>query len=190
MDEERYVEELRRRLSPWRFAHSLRVAETARRLADKHGLDGGRAWLAGLLHDYAREVPLAEMRRLARERGLEGVAAEPSVELLHGLVGSTLVRDELGVVDEEVLRAIARHTTGEAGMAGLELSVFVGDYAEPERTFAGVEEVRALAEASLEAAALRAVEQTVAHLSAAGRLVDERSLRALRDLRARVKEGL
>ncbi len=185
----RYLDFLRGHLSPGRYAHSLRVAEAARGLAARHGADAERAWLAGLLHDCARDLPTPELIRTARERGLLDRAAAPLPELLHALVGAVVAREELGVEDEEVLRAIARHTTGEEGMGAVELAVFVADYVEPARSFPGVEEVRRLAEESLVGAALLAVEQTVARLAGAGRVVDGRSLRALEDLRQRARRS-
>ncbi len=187
--ERKLTDFVRGRLSPWRFHHSLRVAATARRLAARHGADPERAWLAGLLHDCARELPAADLVRAADRRGLLDQAGAPLPELLHALVGAAVAREELGIEDEEVLSAIARHTTGEAGMGAVELAVFVADYVEPGRSFPGVEEVRRVAEESLSRAALLALEQTVSRLAEAGRPVDARSVRALDDLRRRAAGG-
>jgi HD superfamily phosphohydrolase YqeK len=46
----------RDRLSDKRYAHTLRVADAAGRLAALHGLNVSKARLAALLHDAAREV--------------------------------------------------------------------------------------------------------------------------------------
>ncbi|MBV9263266.1 MAG: HD domain-containing protein, partial [Candidatus Eremiobacteraeota bacterium] len=37
-----------------RYAHSVRVARCAGLLAQRHGVDRGKARIAGLLHDLAR----------------------------------------------------------------------------------------------------------------------------------------
>ena len=59
--------ELEKRLKPSRFRHSLGVARTAARLAERFGQDAEQAQLAGLLHDCAREFPndslLAEAKK-------------------------------------------------------------------------------------------------------------------------------
>ena len=47
--------ELQRRLKKNRFAHSIGVANTAVKLAKKFGVDETKAYVAGLLHDCARE---------------------------------------------------------------------------------------------------------------------------------------
>ena len=57
----------RKRLSEKRYGHTLRVAETAERLAKAHGLDPARARLAAFLHDAARETKTEEFLRLAKE---------------------------------------------------------------------------------------------------------------------------
>lgn len=170
------------RHGPDRFRHVTGVADTAARLAGRFGADAGKAWLAGLLHDYARELPLSEALRLAEAHGLLGLVAEPSVELLHAPLGAVLVRAEIGVEDPEILAAVARHTTGAPGMTSLDKVVYLADHIEPGRRFPGVDEVRVLAERDLDAAVIAALRRTVAHLEAAGRPVDGRTLTAIREL--------
>jgi HD superfamily phosphohydrolase YqeK len=46
----------RKRLSGKRYGHTIRVADTAERLARTHHLDPDRTRLAALLHDAARET--------------------------------------------------------------------------------------------------------------------------------------
>jgi HD superfamily phosphohydrolase YqeK len=57
----------RSKLSEGRFAHTLRVADTAADLARVHGLDEDRARLSALIHDAAREIGPGEFLRLAEE---------------------------------------------------------------------------------------------------------------------------
>ena len=56
-----WLEMLFQDLTVKRFAHTLAVADTARRLALLHGLDPLKAEIAGLLHDCAKCLPLEEM---------------------------------------------------------------------------------------------------------------------------------
>lgn len=178
----RLVDAMRRRLSAGRFAHVLAVAETAARLAERFGADVDKAWLAGLLHDYARELPLADMRRLAAAHGVLARVAEPSAALLHAPLGAALLPLELGVADPEVLRAVALHTTGDAAMTALDKVVYLADYIEPGRCFPGVEAVRSLAARDLDAAVLAALRNTAEALRLEGRPLDRRSLAAMADL--------
>ena len=118
----------RERLSDKRYEHTVRVAETARRLAKLHGLDQEKARLAGLLHDTAREIGKEELLRVAEEDGLSvGDFERERPILLHGPVAAELAREDLGVEDVEILDAVRAHTTGEPGMGLLVLALFVAD---------------------------------------------------------------
>ena len=67
---------LESRLKPERYVHSLGVAEKAGKLARRFGVDETKARLAGLLHDNAREFPVASMIEEARR----GESAESALE--------------------------------------------------------------------------------------------------------------
>jgi predicted HD superfamily hydrolase involved in NAD metabolism len=170
----------RRNLSDKRLAHTLRVTETADRLAERHGLDGRRARLAALLHDSARELKDEKLLRLAREFGHRIVEVErEKPNLLHGPVAAGLARRELGVADEEVLDAIRVHTTAAPGMRPLALALYVADKIEPGRDYPGVEDLRTLAEEDLESATLGALRRAIAHNRERGRETHPLSLEAL-----------
>ncbi|MBC7326261.1 MAG: HD domain-containing protein, partial [Moorella sp. (in: Bacteria)] len=65
----KYLQLLAARLPAGRYRHSLGVADTAVELAAKNGVDPEQARLAGLLHDYARDLPPAELLDLAGTAG-------------------------------------------------------------------------------------------------------------------------
>ena len=160
----------RERLSAKRYGHTLRVANTAEDLARAHGLDPGRARLAALLHDAAREMSSDEFLDLAED--LELPVGEPereSPKLLHGPVAAGLARRELGVEDEGVLAAIGEHTTGRPGMAPLSLVLYVADKIEPARDYPSVENLRRLARRNLRAAAAESLRRSIAHNEERGR---------------------
>ncbi len=128
--------QVERRLSGARWTHTLGVAETAGRLAVRHGVDPEAAGLAGLLHDCAREMPPAALLRLASEYDMsvdEIEAREPL--LLHGKVGAALAKDCFAIEDPDILAAIASHITGEPGMGLLQQLIFLADFIEPGRAF-------------------------------------------------------
>jgi predicted HD superfamily hydrolase involved in NAD metabolism len=154
----------RRRLSEKRYGHTVRVADTAERLARLHGLDPGRVRLAALLHDVARETEPEEFLRLAEEWDLTvGEPERRSPKLLHALVAAELARRELGVEDEEVRAAIEAHTVGKAGIGPLALALYVADKIEPARDYPSVERLRRLAREDLREAAAEALRRVIAH---------------------------
>lgn len=137
---------LSQRLSARALAHSERVAETAAELAARFGADVGRARLAGLLHDWDREVPAEELIARAHEAGIAVSDVDRAVPyLLHGPVAAADLRRDLPGLDEEVLEAVAAHTYGAVDMSPLAMIVYVADVIEPARRDVGVEELRGVA---------------------------------------------
>ncbi len=162
----------RERLSDKRYSHTVRVADTAERLARMHGLDSSQMRLAALLHDAAREMEPDEFLRLAEEWDLAvGEPERESPKLLHAPVAAELARRELGVEDEEVLGAIRDHTVGRAVMRSLALALYVADKIEPARDYPSVERLRNLASYDLSEAAAEALQRVVAHNEERGRPV-------------------
>ena len=176
-DAENYA---RKRLSYKRYEHTVRVAETAGRLAELHDLDTDKARLAGLLHDASRETYKEGLLRLAEEAGLpiDELEREQAM-LLHGPVAAEYACRDLGVKDSEVLEAVRVHTTGEPGMGPLALAVYVADKIEPGRNQPGVEGLRKLALKSLHRAARAALEASISHNEQRGRPTHTKSLQAL-----------
>ncbi len=176
----------REHLSGKRHAHTLRVADTAERLAGIHNLDPRRARLAALLHDSARETGKEEMLRLAGEKGIQANDLERERPmLLHGPVAAELAREDLGVEDDEVLDAVRAHTTGEPGMGPLALALYVADKIEPDRDQPGVETLRKLALKDLRKAAMVALDRSISHNEERGRPTHPRSYEALEWLEGR-----
>ena len=177
-DADVWIEKLFRDLNPHRFAHSLSVAFTARRLARIHGIDPDQAEEAGLLHDCAKCLPLKEMQRIAREHSLtDDPSLLESGALLHSTVGAWVARNEYGMADPEVLEAIAYHNTGHAGMSRLAMCVCLADSIEPRRdSYPLLERVRLLAELSLERALLLSLEGTSDYVRAKGKPLHPRTL--------------
>ena len=180
----------RKRLSDGRYGHTLRVAETAERLAGLHGLDPRRARLAGLLHDAAREEGEQELLRVAEEEGLhiDDLERERPM-LLHGPVAAALSQKDLGVEDDEILDAVRVHTIGEPGMGPLALALYMADKIEPARDQPGVDALRKLALKDLRRATRAALEDSVSHNERRGRPVHPKSRQTLEWLEGSGREG-
>lgn len=165
-----WMDKLFSALKPKRFAHSLSVALASVRLAALFGENTLKAEQAGLLHDCAKNLPLNEMQRVAKENHLTDDPGVLSSEaLLHSLAGACLAEQVYGMKDPEVLEAIRFHNTGYPGMSRLAMCVCLADFMEPLRdSFPGLEDVRALSEVSLEKALLLSLESTVNHVLSKG----------------------
>jgi predicted HD superfamily hydrolase involved in NAD metabolism len=177
----RLVDLVAARVSKKRLEHMLRVETLAVRLARFWGVSEEKASVASLLHDIARDEPKSSLLELVKDTDdpLAREMAETSAPVvLHAPVGALIARRDFGVDDPEILRAIALHTTGAPHMDRLAMIVFLADYCESGRQFAGVEEVRSLLFSSLEAAMLRALAQTLAYLQRHSRPMDRHTVDA------------
>ena len=140
-----YKKIIRERMGDYRFSHSVNVAKEAKKLAKHYGADENKAEIAGILHDITKEIH--------------------APKLWHGMSGSIVVRDELGIDDEDILNAIRYHTTGRAGMSLLEKVIFTADFTSEERTYSGVATMRKKSKKSLEEAMLYGYQFTFKDLS-------------------------
>ena len=142
---ENAIELVKEKLPEKRFKHSLRVAETAVKLAEIYDGDKDKAELAGVLHDYCKYDDLSTMYQTVRQYDLESDLLSYGGEILHGPVCSAIMENDFDVKDEEVLLAIKYHTTGRQQMTKTEKLVFIADYIEPGRKTPGIEEMRDMA---------------------------------------------
>lgn len=158
-DTEKIKELLRERLDDYRYNHSLGVAEMAKILAEKHGEDAERAYVAGLVHDITKNTNKDEQLQIIENGGIIlSLEEKNNPKLRHAISGSIYVRDELGFDDEEIVSAVRYHTTGRAAMTLLEKIVYVADFVSFERNFPDVDYMRELAYESLDKACLFAVD--------------------------------
>jgi predicted HD superfamily hydrolase involved in NAD metabolism len=165
VENERLRQLLQKRFSFNRYCHSLRVADFAVRLADRHGADENKAYLAGLLHDYSRDLPAEKLLSLARQSGMTIHPVEYLVPvLLHAPVGACLVREETSISDIEILNSVSLHTVGGTKMTKLDKIIYLADIAEPDRNFQGVEEIRSLALRDLNQAMIVAFRSTINYI--------------------------
>ena len=147
------VEEMRKtlqsRLKKSRFAHSIGVANTAVELAKKFSVDTEKAYIAGLLHDCAREFENSDLIFQAEKRGIKIGEVEKAVPLLlHAYIGAKMISEIYEVDDAEISQAIYRHTVGAKNMSDLDKIIYFADMIEPNRNYPGVEKLRNLAKTS------------------------------------------
>lgn len=121
-------------LKPKRLLHTLGVAVTAANMAAVYDYPVRDAYVAGLLHDCAKYFTGDEMIRLCEQEGiaLSDVERE-NTALIHGKLGAHLARTKYNIQKQEMLSAIAYHTTGRPDMGTLEKIIYLADYMEPGR---------------------------------------------------------
>ncbi|MFD2702120.1 bis(5'-nucleosyl)-tetraphosphatase (symmetrical) YqeK [Paenibacillus shunpengii] len=174
-------------MPPQRWKHTQGVMETAVILAERFGADPRKADLAAILHDVAKYWPVNEMEKVIRENGLNQDLLLHDKQLWHSEVGAFVAERDYGVTDSEVLNAIKWHTSGRVNMSLLDKVVCLADYIEPGRDFPGVNNIRELAEHSLEEALLAGFDGTITHLITLKKVIYPLTLFTRNDLIAQLK---
>ncbi len=185
------IELIKKRLikisSKERFNHALNVAQVAKDLAIKYGEDKYKAEIAGLLHDCAKDLPEDVLREKIKEFQIELDNMMKKIpKLWHPLVGAEIAKQEFKITDASILRAIRIHSTGAAQMSLLDKIIFLSDKIEPLRDNQGVEEVRAIAENSIDKAVLKLLDRGIQYLIKKGLLIHPLTLEARNNMLMRV----
>ena len=152
-----------------RYAHVVRVARLAERIAAAHGEGTFRARRAGLLHDLAR---LFSPERLLDECAARGLAIDDFERrhpiVLHARLGAELAREQFGETDEGVLAAIRHHTLAAPDMPRLAEVVYLADGLEPGRDYPERAALEALALRDLDLAMHGCLQVTLGYQRARG----------------------
>lgn len=188
MKREKMEYKLKRELDRPRFEHTLGVEQMAVNMARIFGEDENQAALAGLLHDCAKCLPLAQMVKAAKHEDIDPVMKE-SKALMHAVAGMCVARDVYDVKDEAVLSAIRWHTTGHAQMTNLEKIVYLADMIEPNRKpYPGLEELRVLCMQNLDQAMHTALRMSLEHVKEQGKTLHPDTLAALKSYEPELTE--
>ncbi len=125
---------IRSSVSVGRYAHILRVADMARKLAEFWEIDPDQAYLAGLVHDSAKQFSPESLRRMGI--GLDDYLDDVFTsypKVWHALVADQYCKVRFEIDDVVVLDAVRWHTTGKDRMSDLAKITFIADYIEPQR---------------------------------------------------------
>lgn len=174
-----YKEFLKQKLTQKRYIHSLSVAQTAARLASMYGADKEKAYLAGMLHDYARDLSTTELLTIGQAYDLVHYHVEVvNPTLLHGVVGAFLLEQEGIIKDEEILESIRYHTTSHPDSDLLGKILYIADYIEPNRDFPGVDKMRTMTYQNLDYGMLGGLDHTIMYLMQSAAFIHPLSIEA------------
>ena len=110
--------------------------------------------------------------------------------LLHGPLAVPILQEQYGVLDADVLGAVAYHTTAHAGMTPLQKLLFVADKIEPHKRAraTAVDRVAVLADDDLDAALLAYIEYHMAYAIETGWPLHPNTIAARNELIARKRQ--
>lgn len=143
MDKKIIYQMLHKTLSKKRYYHTICVAKECVKLAHWYQEDEEKAYLAGLLHDYTKELPLEKQLQILADHSiiLDNVERR-SPQILHAITGMIQATAVFHIQDQDILHAIRYHSTARADMSTLEKIVYLADCISEDRTFDYVNELR------------------------------------------------
>lgn len=144
-DIEKIKSDLESSLSEYRYSHSLGVALEAKRLARVYGVDEESAYMAGLLHDVAKEFNEDENNYWIKRGKISlELLKDEYKKIVHAEVGAIVAYNKYNM-NKEICQAIKYHTLGDKNMTMLDKIIFVADKIEGGKNYPGIEEERILA---------------------------------------------
>ena len=168
-----------------RFIHSINTAKEAIKLAKRYNENIYKAYIAGLLHDCAKEFSNTEKIRMCNEYGIKLdriLTKQP--DLTHSFLASQISLHKFSVTDTDILNAISYHTTGRKKMTMLEKIIYMADCIEPNRTFEQVEYLRELAYENINKAIAYSLKFTIEKNKKAERIIHPLSTEAFQFYKA------
>lgn len=136
---------LKQHLSQVRYLHSIQVAEEAKKLAQHYHYDESKAYLAGLLHDIAKEFTEEENKKWIEKYQLPSSLLEPKYKKrIHADIGACVAKEYFGC-DDEICNAIKYHTIGHFPIGLLDKIILIADKIAREEEIPGLLEEKKLA---------------------------------------------
>lgn len=160
-----------------RYKHSLRVAETAKKLAEVNSIDTNKAYLAGLIHDCAKYNEEYYVKQLNIDLSNYHLSSIKD-PVLHSFLGAEVAKKVYNIDDGDILSAIKYHTTGRCRMSKLEKIIFIADAIEPGREFDGLKKIRELAFDNLDKAMIALLDSNIIFLIGKKSLINPLSFEA------------
>lgn len=165
---------LKKNLSGDRFFHSKEVAKIAQKITEKQkGLNPQKAYLAGLVHDCARDLPQNTLLELAKKYRIKIDAFTKTFPiLLHAQVGARLAYQNLNIHDKEILQAMSKHCVPKIYMDHLDKIIYLADVIAPTpKVWAGLKVTFPIALKSLDLALLSAYNENIKHFVKTGKAI-------------------
>ena len=149
---EKIKNDLKSNLSQFRYEHSIRVANEAKKLAEYYNADSEKAYLAGIVHDIAKEFSNEENKKWIEKYNLsKDLLSIEYRNIVHADIGAVVVK-ELYDLDYEICNAVKYHTIGNVSMSLLDKIIFIADVIGRKDTNTYIEEIRILAYQNLDKA--------------------------------------
>lgn len=174
-------------LKPSRYTHSLGVEKMAVKLAEIYGADTEKAAFAGRYHDIAKCFDVETMDSYIEKYDIDKKFLG-NIALAHSKVAAEILKNEYGVIDEDILNAVRSHTTGRVGMSLLEEIVYIADAIEENRNYPELKMLQEMATVNLDKTCVYIMDFAVQMILDRGSVLDEDTINAREFIRNRLNK--
>ena len=179
---ENIKEDLKTKLSEFRFEHSLLVADEAKNLALHYNINSEKAYIAGLVHDIAKEFDDSENDFWIKKYNLSGDIFNPEYKnVIHANIGSVVLKDLYGF-DSEICNAVCYHAIGNVSMSLFDKIIFIADKIARKKSTPIIEELKHLAYKDIDIALKVYLKNQIVNLQDRGLNMHPISLMLLKNL--------
>lgn len=144
-----YIKFLSKYISGKRFRHSISTANFMKQYAKYFNIKKEIAYLAGLLHDIAKELSNKKIISLSNNFKKRNIVKINYFEfkknypaLLHGVASAEILFTKMNIDDYQILEAACYHTQGGPNISDLSKFTFISDYCEPFRNYVHAIKIR------------------------------------------------
>ena len=120
-------------MSKKRYQHTCSVAKLAKEFAISNGLDGKKAYIAGLMHDIAKEMDKKDALDLMKK--YYSCYLDKPEPIYHQWLSAYVAKNTFFIDDMDILQAIENHTTASINMSKLDMCVYCADKLDPLRGY-------------------------------------------------------
>ena len=126
-------------MSKKRFIHTTSMASLAVEIAQANDIDPLKAYVAGMLHDVAKEMDSKKARKIMEKHFPEHIHM-PEV-VWHQWLSSYVAKKTFKIKDQEILQAIINHTTASCDMSRLDMCIYCADKYDRSRGYDSSKEI-------------------------------------------------
>lgn len=124
---------VRSRMKEKRWKHTCSVAKLAKKIAKANQLNQKQAYIAGIMHDVAKEMDQKEAQKIM-ESYFPEYLSKP-YPIWHQWLSRYVSEHEFLIDDSVVLKAIEDHTTASVGISPIGKCLYVADKLDPLRGY-------------------------------------------------------
>lgn len=168
MNIEKINTDLKKVLSPFRYEHSIKVAEEAKKLAKHYHINEKNAYLAGLIHDIAKDLTEKECKQWIEEYKLpEKLLDKKYKNIKHADIGAIIAKEKYHLEDD-ICNSIKYHTIGNKRMNLLAKIVYIADKIGRDNIPEALKNVKEIAYQDIDKALLYCLEKQKIRLEEKG----------------------